>query len=166
LRSRASIALPLSRPAGRARPRALERRQQRAAAEQCLPGRLRAQARQRSGALHELAPGRAHQQRRAEEIAVRLGVVFDEGVAQRARRHAVGQRRGDETARGDADVGVQVVQLGADQRLVECTQGADLVDRAQGSAAGEGETDAGCRARARHRRSLCGGARRALEARV
>jgi hypothetical protein len=118
LRSRASIALPLSRPAGSARPRRSN-----------AASRLRAEPGQRRGALHEHAPGRAHQQRGAEEVAVRVGVVFDEGVAQRARRHAVGQRRRDEAARRHADIGMQVVQLGTDQRLVERAQRADLVDR-------------------------------------
>jgi hypothetical protein len=60
-----------------------------------------------------------------------------------ARRHAVGQPCGDEAAGRHADIAVQRVQVQALHGLFERAQGADLVDRAQRPAAGQGQPDAG-----------------------
>jgi hypothetical protein len=68
--------------------------------------------------------------------------VLDEGRAQLARRDAVGQAGGDESAGRHAHVTGQVVQVQAGHRVVQRAQRPDLVDRAQRAAAGQRQADA------------------------
>jgi hypothetical protein len=72
----------------------------------------------------------------------RLGAVVDEQPVHLRRRDAVGQRGRDEASRRDADVGVEVVEIEAVERIRQREQRADFVDAAQRPAAGEGEPDA------------------------
>jgi enoyl-CoA hydratase len=73
----------------------------------------------------------------------RLGVILalDEAQAQVARRQAVGEARGDEGAGADADGGVTLREVDAVEGFLKGDQRADLIDRAERSAAREGQSD-------------------------
>lgn len=86
-----------------------------------------------------------------------LGLVTHEDPAQLGRRHLVGQVGGHKGAGVDAHIHRQPIEVEAIERLIQRSQGADLVDSAQGTAPAQGEPDAGLARRrgGRHQDAAC-----------
>ena len=76
---------------------------------------------------------------------VLAGLVLDDRPHLLIGTQAVGQTGGQEGAGRDADVGTAAGQVEAVEGVVQGLHGSDLVDRAAGRAAGQGEPDRGNR---------------------
>ena len=97
------------------------------------------QARDARGAAHVLLERRAQEGLGPELDRVRL--AGEEDAAHRGGADAIGEARGEEGARADADIDVEAGQVDAVQHLVERAQGPELVHAADRAAAGHRESD-------------------------
>ena len=94
----------------------------------------------RQCAVEVLAEGRAQQHFRIEEF---VGVIVDQYPRQLLGRDAVGERCRDQAAGTDADENVGMVEVEAVDRFGKRHAGADFVDAADRTAAGQGNADFG-----------------------
>jgi hypothetical protein len=109
---------------------------------QDIPESFEEQSRDLGAAADKIAHCGRHEGLGYERVLSRF--VFDDGSAQLGGREIVHQACGNEGARADTDIDVEIVEIDAVEGLVECADGPDLVDGSFGATARQSDADLGC----------------------